>query len=49
MLLARVVEPWRAQTTGWAGETVRRALLAGNALEVEDVWARPIRELAVTP
>ncbi|GAA1167055.1 hypothetical protein GCM10009584_05050 [Ornithinimicrobium humiphilum] len=49
VLLARVVEPWRAQTTGWAGETVRRALLAGNALEVEDVWARPIRELAVTP
>lgn len=49
VLLARVAEPWRHQVAGWAGETVRRTLLAGRALAVDDVWAQPARELAVVP
>ncbi|GGK78861.1 phosphotransferase [Ornithinimicrobium pekingense] len=49
VLLARVAEPWRRQVPGWTGETVRRALLAGRVLAMEDVWALPVRELAVAP
>jgi hypothetical protein len=49
VLLSRVAEPWRRQVPGWAGETVRRALLAGRALTTDDVWAGPVRELAVIP
>ncbi len=30
VLLARIIEPWRGQASGWFGETVRRALLAGR-------------------
>lgn len=47
VLLARVAEPWRRQVPGWSGETVRRALLAGRVLDSDDVWADPVRELAV--
>jgi Ser/Thr protein kinase RdoA (MazF antagonist) len=44
-LLARVAEPWRGQAAGWHGETVRRSLLAGTALSVDDAWGRPAEQL----
>lgn len=47
-ILTRVAEPWRHQVPGWPGEVVRRALVAGRVLEVEDVWAEraPLLEVA---
>ncbi len=47
-VLARVAEPWRHQLPGWPGEAVRRALIAGRVLGLEDVWAEraPVLEVA---
>lgn len=49
VLLSRIAEPWRHQVPGWSAETVRLALLAGRALETDDVWARSAPELADVP
>lgn len=47
-VLARVAEPWRHQQPGWPGEIVRRSLLAGRVLDMDDVrvGSGPVLEVA---